>query len=128
MAATMALELPPHVESAAHARSVTLAWAQGRDEAVVFALELVVSELVTNAVRHGVGPITLTLSDTSRGIRVGVHDLGARGPEARRPDTHTPGGRGLHVVERLSVDWGVERSRALQGKTVWAIVNVPTDR
>lgn len=122
MAAPMAVELPPHVESSSEARAVTVEWAAGRDEAVVFALELVVSELVTNAVRHGVGPITLTLSDTGAGIRVGVHDLGPRGPESRHPDLRSPGGRGLQVVDRLSVDWGVERGRAGLGKTVWAIV------
>lgn len=125
MAAPMALELPPHVESSAEARAVALEWASGRDDGVVFALELVVSELVTNAVRHGAGPITLTLADVSGGIRVGVHDLGTRGPEARHPDHRSPGGRGLQVVEQLSWDWGVERSGAGQGKTVWAIVKAP---
>lgn len=125
MAAPMALELAPHVESSSEARVVTLEWAAGRDEGLVFALQLVVSELVTNAVRHGAGPITLTLADARGGIRVGVHDFGARGPEARHPDDRSPGGRGLQVVDQLSWDWGVERSRAGQGKTVWAIVKPP---
>lgn len=128
MAAPVALTLPPRVESSAEARSVALAWARGRDEGLVFALELVVSELVTNAIRHGVGPITLTLSDASHGIRVAVHDLGVRGPEARHPDARTAGGRGLGVVERLCSDWGVDRSRAGQGKTVWAVVGAPASR
>lgn len=128
MVTEMALELSPHLDSSSAARAVTLDWAEGRDEELVFALELVVSELVTNAVRHGAGPITLFLADTVGGIRVRVQDRGRRLPEARHPDPRSPGGRGLRVVEQLSSEWGVERSRDGRGKTVWAVVMAPENR
>jgi anti-sigma regulatory factor (Ser/Thr protein kinase) len=128
MVSEVSHELSPNVQSSSEARSVALDWAQGRGEDLTFALELVVSELVTNAVRHGSGPIVLTLADTGGGVRVGVHDHGRRLPETRRPDSRSPGGRGLRMVERLSASWGVERSRAGHGKTVWAILATPGDR
>ena len=128
MVGEIAYELSPHMGSSSEARTVALDWAEGRGEELCFALELVVSELVSNAVRHGSGRITLTLSDTDTGggVRVGVHDHGRGLPRSRRPDARSPGGRGLLVVGRLSSSWGVERSHADGGKTVWAIVAART--
>lgn len=122
------LELSPQVESSSAARAVALDWAQGREEELTFALELVVSELVTNAVRHGSGPITLTLSEMASGVRVGVHDHGLGMPVAGRPGPRSPGGRGLGVIDRLSSAWGVEPAHSNGGKTVWAIVTQTHER
>jgi anti-sigma regulatory factor (Ser/Thr protein kinase) len=78
---------------------------------------LLTSELVTNAVRHGSGPVTLHLSDGLHGLQVEVDDDGPGQPVLLDDDLMTPGGRGLHLVDALSSRWGVDR-HAL-GKTVW---------
>lgn len=75
---------------------------------------LLVSELVTNAVKYGPehGEIRLIISEDESRMRVTVHDTGA-GPlpamrPARRPP-HQGGGHGLQLVDLVSDRWGVER-------------------
>lgn len=79
---------------------------------------LVVSELVTNAVIHGAGDVTLGVEVGDEAVRVEVADrdpeLGAR--PAVRVDAET--GRGLLLVSRLAQRWGVRRDGP--GKVVWA--------
>jgi anti-sigma regulatory factor (Ser/Thr protein kinase) len=80
------------------------------DEETLGLAELVVSELVTNSLRHGPGgPITLRLTaDGFGGIRGEVEDQGdgvvALREEGVRPQA---GGLGLLLVDRLTTDWGV---------------------
>lgn len=84
-------------------------------------LRLLVSEVVTNAVRHaGLEPTdTIRLSMVVKGglVRVEVGDRG-RGfaPRPRDPDIRTPGGWGLYLVEELAERWGV---RSAGGALVW---------
>jgi anti-sigma regulatory factor (Ser/Thr protein kinase) len=85
-------------------------------------VELVVSELVTNAVLHGAGRITLRLELLDGVVSVGVKDGGPGGP--RLPGVARlieEGGRGMALVARLVRDWGV-RSDDNGGKEVWAVV------
>ena len=88
---------------------------------------LMVSELVTNAVRHGEGP-TVRLTARVRGgsCHVEVIDGGSgfKAP-ADPPDPSSPGGRGLQVVGSLSDDWGI-----YEGSThVWFEIDLePSDR
>ena len=73
---------------------------------------LLVSELVTNAVRYGPeqGAIRLIVQDDGRKIRFTVHDLGLGPlPEMRAEDDPAPGGHGLRLVDSLADRWGVER-------------------
>ncbi|GAA2017326.1 hypothetical protein GCM10009756_01620 [Pseudokineococcus marinus] len=79
--------------------------------------ELVVSELVGNAVLHGWGPVGLRLQHDERGLLVEVDDANPAPPGVVAERREGPGGFGLHVVERLS-DWGWRHSGT--GKTVWA--------
>lgn len=80
---------------------------------------LVVSELMTNAVRHGRGVVHVTVSIDERRVRVEVHDQGAGLPAFREPETTgtSVGGFGLHLVDALAEDWGIEKG---MGTRVWA--------
>ncbi|MFB9376753.1 ATP-binding protein [Kineococcus gynurae] len=82
-------------------------------------LELLVTELVTNAVRYGGAPIALTLRATQRGIHVEVSDGSPVEPVLRRPPPESTGGRGVALVDALALRWGV-RPGPGGGKTVWA--------
>ena len=75
---------------------------------------LLVSELVTNAVKYGPedGDIRLIISEDETRVRVTVHDTGSGPlPELRPPDRmpHEGGGHGLRIVDRVADRWGVER-------------------
>ena len=69
---------------------------------------LLVSELVTNAVKYGSGPVSLQLeADGSRG-RFTVSDAGGGAtPALRETGGDRAGGYGLHIVDRIADDWGV---------------------
>src|SRR5438270_416362 len=89
--------------------------------------ELVVAELVTNAILHGAGPVTLLVQPRGDIVRIEVHDTGRQRPFAVRggPDAMT--GRGLALVGSLSREWGVEPTPD-GGKIVWAEVpEIATD-
>ena len=79
-------------------------------------LELLVSEVVTNAVLHGGGDITVIVRVQGDVVQVEVSDGGPALPR-RRSTTGADGGFGLRLLEELSVTWGVEAGPA--GKTVW---------
>ena len=83
-------------------------------------LRLLVTEVVTNGVRHGSerGPVTVLVSVADKLVRVEVSDCG-RGfspPDAPMPRTDGTGGWGLQLVDRVASSWGVQ----VNGKTcVW---------
>lgn len=80
--------------------------------------ELLVSELVTNAIRHGSGEIHLTVRHHGGTLRFEVHDEAAESvPHVRPAGENDEGGRGLHLVGMLSSRWGATRTTT--GKTVW---------
>lgn len=81
-------------------------------------LELVVSEMVTNAVRHAAAPVTLEVQADDHGVLVAVADGSPEPPRARTADDDAEGGRGLLLVDLLSVEHGVRPEPP--GKTVWA--------
>ncbi len=83
----------------------------------VFATELVVSELVTNAIRHATPPIQLRLiHDTS--LICEVSDASNTAPHMRRARAYDEGGRGLLLVAQLTQRWGTRPTPT--GKTIWA--------
>ena len=90
------------------------AW--GLDD-LVFTTELVVSELVTNAIRHAAPPIRLRLIHDATLI-VEVSDASSTSPHLRRARTFDEGGRGLLLVAQLTERWGSRQH--LTGKTIWA--------
>ncbi|MEE1782180.1 SpoIIE family protein phosphatase [Streptomyces sp. SP17BM10] len=81
-----------------------------------FVTELVVSELVTNAIRYGSEPIRLRLIH-DRSLICEVSDAGSTAPHLRRARTFDEGGRGLLLVAQLTQRWGTRRSG--NGKTIW---------
>ncbi|MFD7135850.1 SpoIIE family protein phosphatase, partial [Streptomyces sp. NPDC059894] len=82
-----------------------------------FTTELVVSELVTNAIRHAAGPIRLRLI-RERSLVCEVHDGVTTAPHLRHPRTTDEGGRGLLLVSQVTRRWG---TRFLPGgKIIWA--------
>lgn len=105
----------------ARARSLALdqlaAW--GVDEAASFVVELVVSELVTNAIRYGNAPVCLRLIQ-ERGLIVEVSDGGHTSPHLRRAAMEDEGGRGLFLVAQLTQRWGTRYTST--GKTIWTEV------
>ncbi|MET8009972.1 ATP-binding protein [Streptomyces sp. NPDC005271] len=85
------------------------------------AVELVVSELVTNAVRHAHGKeCRMELTDLGDGVEIAVSDADPTPPRWRSPDLSGGGGFGWHLVHRLAAS--VRVSTRLTGKTVHAIV------
>jgi anti-sigma regulatory factor (Ser/Thr protein kinase) len=91
--------------------------------------ELIVSELVTNAVRASTGlperrpglpTVRLWLSADHECVLIEVWDADERMPVCEQPDPDAEHGRGLFLVEALSEDWGTYRPAGYPGKIVWA--------
>jgi len=117
---------PVHARDARRrARVLMAAWGLGEHAGVG---ELVVSELVTNAVCHGEAPIWMRLSADGSGLRVEVHDGGAGRPVRKHPGVEDDGGRGLEVVDGLIELHGGERGvisdPAGPGKTVYVVLSL----
>jgi anti-sigma regulatory factor (Ser/Thr protein kinase) len=94
---------------------------------------IVVSELVTNALRHGsrsagdaaLDGVELVLCRRADLVACAVADAGTESPLLMAPDPAAETGRGLHVVQALSVSWGWTRLTG-QCKAVWAMLRVPS--
>ncbi|MEU2899490.1 SpoIIE family protein phosphatase [Streptomyces sp. NPDC001273] len=102
-----------------YARTQLLAWDM---EPLVDTTELLVSELVTNALRYGEGEIRLRLL-LDRTLVCEVWDSGLVQPRRRRARDTDEGGRGLQLVGLLSAAWGSRRTP--RGKTVWFELPLP---
>ncbi|WP_314220010.1 SpoIIE family protein phosphatase [Streptomyces zaehneri] len=83
-----------------------------------FTTELVVSELVTNAIRYGAHPIRLRLIHDATTLICEVSDTSHTAPHLRRAKTWDEGGRGLLLVAQLTQRWGSRHTP--EGKTIWA--------
>ncbi|WP_426512895.1 ATP-binding protein [Dactylosporangium sp. McL0621] len=86
-------------------------------------VELLLSELCTNAVRHGGGLEGVHLDCTSTTLRVTVHDAGAGALVIRNSGAELDHGRGLILVEAIAAGWGVQLHPD-DGKDVWFEVNL----
>ncbi|MEW2357755.1 ATP-binding protein [Spirillospora sp. NPDC029432] len=102
----------------------------------LYELTVVASELFTNAVRHSRsgprpgdrrgGHVTVSFLAGAGVVRLEIADQGGGGaPRLRAPDDNGEGGRGLHVVEALSLGWGSERRD--RHTVVWADFARPGD-
>jgi serine/threonine-protein kinase RsbW len=111
-------EFPADPQSVPAARRfATDALAQQPDE-LRQSVELMVSELATNGIRHGQTSFELEIEQAAGRLRVAVTDSGGGTPAMRFPGPDEPTGRGLQIVDMLSDRWGVEDDPGA-GKTVW---------
>ncbi|MDT0454854.1 SpoIIE family protein phosphatase [Streptomyces sp. DSM 41527] len=95
----------------------------GMDE-LQFTTELIVSELVTNAIRHGTGPITLRLIRQDALI-CEVSDASSTSPRLRHARTTDEGGRGLFIVAQVTRRWGTRYTPT--GKIIWTELSMPSE-
>ncbi|WP_435602078.1 SpoIIE family protein phosphatase [Streptomyces sp. bgisy130] len=112
-----AWELP--AEPAAVGKARELATGQLREwglSELSYATELVVSELVTNAVRHAAGPLHLRLL-RDRTLLTEVSDTAHTSPHLRHSASDDEGGRGLFIIAQLVQRWGTRYTP--YGKTIW---------
>lgn len=111
--------LPSEPASIARARQAVVRTCEAWDVEGASSAELVVSELVGNAVMHGWGHVVLRVFDTGDGVRLEVEDANPAPPVPTDGHAGRTGGYGMRIVERLG-DWGW---RPLgEGKLVWARV------
>lgn len=114
--ATLALPSDPAAVAGARRFAADTLTAWGLDE-LSFTTELIVSELVTNAIRYGKSPIHLRMILQST-LTCEVFDANSTSPHLRRARTYDEGGRGLLLVAQLAERWGTRHSR--EGKVIWA--------
>jgi two-component sensor histidine kinase len=102
--------------------------AGGQDADEVDRLLLVFEELASNGVRHGRGPVTVSVVDTGTGWLLQVQDAdGGRAPSPAVGRDPAKGGLGLVLVSRLAAGHGWVRDER-GGKTVWACVEYRTTK
>jgi anti-sigma regulatory factor (Ser/Thr protein kinase) len=97
------------------------------DSQVLFAINLLASEIITNSVMHaGVGAdgwVSASVVRTSSHIRIEIRDSGPPGePSLRTPDRTKGGGFGLFLVDEIAANWGADRS---DDPCVWFELAIP---
>jgi GAF domain-containing protein/anti-sigma regulatory factor (Ser/Thr protein kinase) len=116
-------DLPAEPAVVAEARAATTRqladW--GLDD-ISFTTEVLVSELVTNAIRHAQSPIQLRMIMDDV-LSCEVSDSSSTAPHLRRADRYDEDGRGLMLVSQLAERWGTRYTRT--GKTIWAQQPLP---
>ena len=110
--------LPPHASSVGEARRLVRAELReaGRED-LIDAAELLVSELVTNALVHAGTPIEVTASVGDSGLRVEIGDGSPNLPAPRRHARMAGTGRGLRLLQQMVDSWGAYPYA--DGKIVW---------
>jgi anti-sigma regulatory factor (Ser/Thr protein kinase) len=122
-------KFPNDVTAIGAARRFALAQMNGYAQELRDVVELLVSELATNSVRHTESGFELKIACEPDRIRVSVTDGGPGRPVVRALDATSVSGRGLALMKALSSSSGVRRSRsAAGGKTVWFVLEVADQR
>lgn len=111
---------PGSVPAARHFATSVL---HGVPRETIAAVELMVSELATNCIRHTGTGFELAIIHTPQQIRVEATNWAGGTPTVRSPKPSDPSGRGLKIVDMFWAGWGVSPTGA-GGKTVWFTVPV----
>ncbi|MFF3919286.1 SpoIIE family protein phosphatase [Streptomyces sp. NPDC001852] len=118
-----AWELPPDPAMVGDARNAStaqlVAWGLGD---LAFTTELIVSELVTNAIRYAAGPVHVRLI-RDQTLICEVSDTGHTSPHLRHAETDDEGGRGLFIIAQMAQRWGTRYTPT--GKTIWVEQALP---
>jgi anti-sigma regulatory factor (Ser/Thr protein kinase) len=105
------------------ARKALFGWGLGEHAELA---ELIVSELATNAIRYGDGPIQVRMSYDGGDLRVEVHDDGAGRPVRRQATADDESGRGLALldgfIDMYGGSRGIANDHAAHGKTVYVVI------
>ncbi|WP_207386148.1 ATP-binding SpoIIE family protein phosphatase [Protofrankia symbiont of Coriaria ruscifolia] len=124
-AMTAAVTLAPEPQAARTAREVAMAALNSWGIAdAAFTVELLVSEIVTNAIRYAETSSDLVLRRGRHAVYVEVSDRDSRVPRLLHPTSDDEGGRGLQLVAQLATRWGARPT--LTGKTVWFQLDIAT--
>jgi DNA-binding response OmpR family regulator len=125
--ASVAVVLEGYPSACRQARDLARQWCSDRAVSmdVVARVELVVDELVTNAVRHAAPPYEVRLRVTDRHLRGEVIDASITPPRVNTHPDHR-GGFGLQIVTACATRWGTEPT--LSGKYVWFEIDKTQDR
>lgn len=98
----------------------------GHGADVVGIVELLVSELASNCVRHADSDFDLTITLAGDAVHVAATDRGDGTPVKRAADPLAESGRGLAIIDMMAGAWGVEPADPPQtGKTVWFTMPAP---
>ncbi|MFD5393318.1 ATP-binding protein [Streptomyces sp. NPDC127097] len=85
--------------------------------------ELLVSELITNALRYAPGPIRLTIRILWTSLRCEIEDTNPTSPQRRTATPDTESGRGTELLDALTEAWASTRTPT--GKTTWFTLPLP---
>jgi anti-sigma regulatory factor (Ser/Thr protein kinase) len=117
-----AVSLPADARSVAAARRLLRTALDGHRSAAVEDALLMISELVTNAVRHAQDVVLVLVTIHHDTLRVDVSDNNPTMPVAPEPEHHATRGRGLRIVQALADRWGI--APTADGKTIWFEIDV----
>jgi anti-sigma regulatory factor (Ser/Thr protein kinase) len=96
------------------------------DPSFLAEVDVVVSELATNAIVHARTPFRVSISSTPKSVKIAVRDASFDPPRDRRHQADRGGGRGVGLVATFAKAWGTEPEP--DGKTVWAELAAPLTR
>jgi anti-sigma regulatory factor (Ser/Thr protein kinase) len=118
----MLLHLANAADACSQSRSAVAEHLRGCDvdDDEIYVASLLATELVSNALRHAAPALCLQVDAAEDRVRVEVHDSSRTAPTMKKPAGDSGGGRGLWLVDTLSVDWGHRPHEV--GKVVWVDV------
>jgi anti-sigma regulatory factor (Ser/Thr protein kinase) len=123
------IDLPSHPASPRQARvfvrDVLTGW--GVPEELRENAELLITELVTNAVIHASSDVSVEIRQDGDVVRFGVHDHGPGQIRMRVPAPGDVTGRGLYFLDQLDPDWNVTTSESGDKTIHFSLTGLPSD-